>query len=125
VLRQRTGYGNGGDDPNSHSSYCGQSFRCGQSFDRAAAIEVASGHATHVAVATAAHMTHVAHSAAANAAVVATHSTAAKVKPASATTAASATHATTASALHELEHAGGRFEVKSGAGFYRQLRRGQ
>src|SRR6185437_12661826 len=83
VLRQRTGYGNGGDDPNSHSSYCGQSFRCGQSFDRAAAIEVASGHATHVAVATAAHMTHVAHSAAANAAVVATHSTAAKVKPAS------------------------------------------
>jgi hypothetical protein len=106
VLRQRTGYGNGGDDPNSHSSYCGQSFRCGQSFDRAAAIEVASGHATHVAVATAAHMTHVAHSAAANAAVV-------------------ATHATTASALHELEHAGGRFEVKSGAGFCRQLRRGQ
>lgn len=101
MLRQRTGYGNGGDDPNSHSSYCGQSFRCGQSFDRAAAIEVASGHATHVAVATAAHMTHVAHSAAANAAVVATHSTAAKVKPASTTTAASATHATTASALHE------------------------
>jgi hypothetical protein len=32
---------------------------------------------------------------------VATHSTAAKVKPASTTTAASATHATTASALHE------------------------
>jgi hypothetical protein len=64
-------------------------------------------------------MTHVAHSAAANAAVVATHSTAAKVKPASATTAASATHATTASAaaLHELEHAGGRFEVKSGLAF--------
>jgi hypothetical protein len=90
-----------------------------------AAIEVASGHATHVAVATT-HMTHVAHSAAASAAVVATHSTAAKVKPASATAAThglattptAATHglATTATAgFHQLDQAEVLFRSKVGS----------